>query len=288
MNVLVCIKRVPGTGSSVELTPDGTGVDTKYMAFTIGPHEECAVEEAIRIVAEHGGDITVLSVGPPDADEQLRYALSMGAHHAVRVDVGRDPLDPQATAAAIVAAARELGHFDLVLFGNESADASHYQVGVRVAHALDLPVVGGVKGIDIGDGSEPPAGASGSVDNASRLRRVRLHRPAAGGTEIYEAALPAAAAVMEGLNLPRYPSMRGRLRAARAEIQVIEAQVPDGGLRPIRLHKPAEDSRETVMLGSGPEAAPALVDVLESLLMSPAVPSHDQAHLASEREEVRQ
>ena len=248
MHVLVCVKRVPGTGSSVELTADGQAVDTRHLAFTIGPHEECAVEEAVRIVGEHGGSVTVLTVGPDDADEQLRYALSMGAHAAVRVDTGADPLDPQATAAAIAAAVRELDPVDLVLFGNESADAGHYQVGIRVAHALGLPIVGGVKGV--------------SVDG----REVRLERPVPGGVEVYEAPLPAAAAVMEGLNLPRYPSMRGRLRAAKAAIRVIETEVAAGGLRLLRLHKPPEKLKETVVLGKGAEAAPGLADVLEDLL----------------------
>ncbi|HEX6195780.1 MAG TPA: FAD-binding protein [Jiangellaceae bacterium] len=270
MHVLVCIKRVPGTGSSVELTPDGQAVDTRHLAFTIGPHEECAVEEAVQIAAAHGGSVTVLTVGPDDADEQLRYAVSMGADAAVRVDAGADPLDPQATAAAIAAALPELDPVDLMLFGNESADAGHYQVGIRVAVALGRPIVGGVKGV--------------SVEKKS----VRLERPVPGGVQVYEAQLPAAAAVMEGLNLPRYPSMRGRLRAAKASIRVIETEVAAGGLRPIRLHKPPETVKETVVLGKGPEAAPELADVLDELL-SPADRSrsvgstpHHEARVPSE------
>lgn len=254
MDVLVCVKRVPGTGSSITLTEDGRGIDTRHLGFTIGPHEECAVEEAIRLAADHGGSVTVLTVGPPDADEQLRYTLSMGADAAVRVEPAEDsPLDPQATAAAIVSAVRHLDHdldrrFDLLLFGNESADAGHYQVGVRVAHALGLPIVGGVKGVSVDDG------------------HVRLRRPVADGAEVYEAALPAAAAVMEGLNLPRYPSMRGRLRAAKARIEVVPADPKPGGLHARRLRLPPEEHSETVVLGKGPEAAPAVADLIEELL----------------------
>lgn len=254
MDVLVCVKRVPGTGSSITLTEDGRSIDTRHLGFTIGPHEECAVEEAIRIVADHGGRATVLTVGPPEADEQLRYALSMGADAAVRVEppsprVDHEELDPQATAAAIVAATRHLGRsFDLLLFGNESADAGHYQVGVRVAHALGLPIVGGVKGISVADG------------------QVSLRRPVPDGVEVYEAPLPAAAAVLEGLNLPRYPSMRGRLRAAKAPIEVVPVDPAPGGLRLRRLRLPPEEHSETVVLGKGPEAAPAIADLIEELL----------------------
>jgi electron transfer flavoprotein beta subunit len=264
MDVLVCVKRVPGTGSSITLTEDGRAVDTRHLGFTIGPHEECAVEEAVRIVADHGGTATVLTVGPPEADEQLRYALSMGADRAVRVDCGVADPDPQQAAAAIARAlpliigtsgehgtesADDDGSgFDLILFGNESADAGHYQVGIRVAHELGLPIVSGVKGIEVADG------------------RVRLHRPVPDGLEVYEAPLPAAAAVKEGLNLPRYPSMRGRLRAARAQIQSIAVDVPVGGLRTRRLRLPEQGTTETVVLGHGPDAAPAVADLIEELL----------------------
>lgn len=250
MDVLVCVKRVAGTGSSITLTDDGRAVDTKHLGFTIGPHEECAVEEAVRIVAEHGGAVTVLTVGGPEADEQLRYALSMGADRAVRVDCGDADPDPQRTAAAIVHAVTAAGTtFDLVLVGQESADAGHYQVGARVAHGLGLPIVTGVKGIDILDGSA-----------------VRLRRPVPDGVEVYEAPLPMAVAVKEGLNLPRYPSMRGRLRASRAGIEVVSADVPAGGLRTLRLRLPEQATRDTVLLGKGADAAPAVVDLIEELL----------------------
>ncbi len=249
MDVLVCVKRVPGTGSSITLTEDGRAVDTRHLGFTIGPHEECAVEEAVRIVSDHGGSVTVLTVGSEEADEQLRYALSMGANAAVRVAVdGADP-GPEATAAAIAAAVSEVGPFDLVFFGNESADAGHYQVGIRVAHALGVPIVGGIKGVEVMDGE-----------------RVRLRRPVADGVEVYEVALPAAAAVKEGLNLPRYPSMRGRLRAAKAQIRVVRADVPADGLRTVRLRLPEQTVTETVVLGKGPDAASAVADLLEELL----------------------
>lgn len=250
MEILVCIKRVPGSGASVTIAEDGHSIDTRHLSFTIGPHEECAVEEAVSIVESSGGSVTVLTVGDEDADEQLRYALSMGANHAVRVQAG-DASDPQATAAAIAQAVRDLEsdgqRFDLVLFGNESADAGHFQVGIRVAHALELPIVGGIKGIEVDDGV------------------ARLRRPVPDGVEVHEVPLPAAAAVKEGLNLPRYPSMPGRLRAKRATIQVIKAEVPAGGLRMTRLRVPEDQESETVILGKGPEAAPAVVDVLEEL-----------------------
>ncbi|NJN95063.1 MAG: hypothetical protein HC875_13645 [Anaerolineales bacterium] len=78
MNILVCIKRVPATGGKIALTPDQQEIDTRYLGFTISPHEECAVEEAIRLVETHGGAVTVLTLGPAAAEEQLRDAMAMG------------------------------------------------------------------------------------------------------------------------------------------------------------------------------------------------------------------
>ena len=104
MDVLVCVKRVPAVGAEILLTADATAIDTRHLGFTIGPHEECAVEEAVRIAERTGGSAGVLTVGPPETEEQLRYALSMGADHAVRVDTPETDPDPEATAAAVTGA----------------------------------------------------------------------------------------------------------------------------------------------------------------------------------------
>ncbi|GAB2742107.1 electron transfer flavoprotein subunit beta/FixA family protein [Salinifilum aidingensis] len=248
MKILVCIKRVPAPGGKLSLTEDGLDIDTRHLGFTIGPHEECAVEEAVRLAAEHGGQVTVLSAGPPEVEEQLRYALSMGANAAVLVEQASQ--EPQATATALAEAIGTLesenGAFDLVLFGNESADASNYQVGIRVACALGRPVVGGIKGIEVAD-----EGA-----------HVLLRRESADGYEIYQAPLPAIAAVKEGLNLPRYPSVQGRLRAKKAPLRTLQPEVPQGGLRTVQLRHPPEKEQETVVLGHGSDAADSVVDLL--------------------------
>jgi electron transfer flavoprotein beta subunit len=247
VDVLVCVKRVPAVGAEIQLTADGTAVDTRHLGFTIGPHEECAVEEAVRIAERTGGSAGVLTVGAPETEEQLRYAMSMGADHAVRVDAPGAEGDPEATAAAITGALPDLPPYDLVLFGAASADAGHAQVGVRVACALRRPVVGGVKGIELGEG------------------RVSLRREAGNGVEVHDAPLPAVACVLEGLNLPRYPTIKGRLRAKKAPIRVIPAAPAPGGLRVRRLRHRPEAHAETVVLGRGSEAASAVVDVLAEM-----------------------
>ena len=195
MRVLACIKRVPDTGVRFELTPDGRDIDTRNLEFTISPHEECAVEEAIRLIERHGGESVVLTLGPEAAAEQLREALAKGVDKGVLLETDGSEWDPAATAQAIAEAVRQLesadGPFDLLLFGNESADAGYYQVGVRVADALDRPCVAGIKALQVEDG------------------KARVKREVPDGWEIYELPLPCVLTVKEGINVPRHPSLRG-------------------------------------------------------------------------------
>src|SRR5262249_41711079 len=150
MEILVCVKRVPQVGGKIVVTGDGQDVDTRMSGFAMSPHEECAVEEAIQTPERLGGPVSVLTLGPPEAAEQLRDSLALGATRAVLLleTDGRE-WGPIATAGAIVAEARrraEAGQgYDLLLLGNEAADTGDYQVGVRVAHALGWPCGTGLK-----------------------------------------------------------------------------------------------------------------------------------------------
>src|SRR6056297_2971854 len=123
MDVLACIKRVPDTGAKIVLTDDQQGIDTSNLGFTMSPHEECAIEEAIQQVEEHGGSATVLTLGPPDADEQLREGLAMTADEATLLETDGEEWAPRETAGAIADAVRRAGDgsddgdvgFDLLL-----------------------------------------------------------------------------------------------------------------------------------------------------------------------------
>ena len=140
------------------------------------------------------------------------------------------------------------GHdFDVLLFGNESADSGGYQVGVRVAHALDVPCVTGIKGLEVRDGT------------------ALARREAAGGWEVFEVSLPAVFTVKEGINLPRYPSLPGRLKAKRKPIDRIEPEQKGGGLEKIRLVTPPEQGSDGEILGEGPEATPRIVEILKEM-----------------------
>jgi len=247
MRVLVCVKRVPAPGARIVLTEDQRSIDTSLLSFTVSPHEECAVEEGVRVAEATDGTVTVLTLGPPEAEEQLRSALAVGAHEAVLIPTDGDDWDPISTAAAIADAIGRLessdGGFDLILFGNESADSGGYQVGIRIAHILGRPIVAGIKGIDLSDGV------------------VELRRETATGSEIYRLALPAVAAVKEGINLPRYPTLRGRLNAKKVELQRVEEERLGSGQTMIRLRTPVQEVSETTILGD----PSSVVDLLEEL-----------------------
>src|SRR5215469_13259778 len=242
MEILVCVKRVPQVGGKIVVTDDGQDVDTRMSGFAMSPHEECAVEEAVQLTERLGGTASVLTLGPPAAAEQLRDALALGAGRAVLLETDGREWGPIATADAIAAEARRRAGdgpgYDLLLLGNEAADTGDYQVGVRVAHALGWPCVTGIKGIEIADG-------------------------------VFEFGLPAVITVKEGINLPRYPSLPGRLRAKRAVIEEHQPQWRPDGLRKQALRVPETEKRQAAVLGTGVDAVPALVALLDELGVLP-------------------
>lgn len=252
MRILVCVKRVPAPGAKINITADGQAVDSAYLAFTTSPHEECAVEEAVRLVEQHGGESTVLTLGPSEAEEQLRYAASIGINKCVLLPIeGASDWDPQRTAIAITAAIQGIeasdGAFDLILFGNDSADSGNFQIGVRVAHALSRPIVNGIKGIAIDGGT------------------ARARRETDNGVEVYAVPMPAVLGIKEGINLPRYPTLKGRLASKKVAVDAIVPSAPAGGQQMITLVQTAEQESNTIVLGHGPEAAAAVVDLFEEL-----------------------
>jgi electron transfer flavoprotein beta subunit len=239
------------TGGKIVLTEDTLAIDTRHLGFTISPHEECGVEEAVLLIETNGGESVVLTLGPTEAEEQLRDAMAIGIDRAVHLVAEGAEWDPQATARAIVDAivADESadGPLDLIFFGNESADSGNYQIGIRVAHALGRPVATGLKAVNVSLGS------------------VRCEQEVSGGRAVYELPLPAVVTVKEGLNLPRYPSVPGRLRAQKKPVAASTPERPEPRLELARLAVPEGQGKEAEILGHGAEAAPAVVEVLARL-----------------------
>ena len=251
MKVLVCVKRVPFTGGKMVLAPDAMALETRHLGFTISPHEECGVEEAVRIIEAQGGESVVLTLGPPEAAEQLRDAMALGIDRAIHLQTDGGEWDAEATAAAILEAIgtdeAASGRFDLIFFGNESADSGGYQVGLRVAHKLGRPCVTGLKRVAVEGGA------------------VRCEQEAEGGRDVYLMPLPAVVTVKEGLNLPRYPSVPGRMRAARKPVTTSTPARGNAQLELAALAVPPGQGRRAEVLGAGPSAAPAVVDMLRKI-----------------------
>jgi electron transfer flavoprotein beta subunit len=246
LRILVAVKRVPITGGRMVLTDDAQAIQTRHLGFTISPHEECGVEEAVRIVEAQGGEVVVLTLGPPEAEEQLRDCMAIGADRGIHL-VSAEEWDAQATAAAIVDAIRAEEPFDLIVFGNESADAGNFQVGIRIAYALGLPVVTGLKALTADGG------------------RARCEQEAPGGRDVYDVQLPAVVTVKEGLNLPRYPSVPAKLRAKGKPLDSRPVARPASKLEKLRLAVPEGAGKQAEILGEGAAAAPRVVEVLQEL-----------------------
>jgi electron transfer flavoprotein beta subunit len=250
-SVLVCVKRVPDSSSEVVLTDDGQSVDGRFAGFTMSTHEECAVELAAQVTAGGDGGATVLTIGDGDAVEQLRSALAVGCTAATHVVADPQQLGPADVAREIAAVVRDheaSGRtHDLILLGNDAADSGDFQVGIRLAYELGRPVVNGVKTVSVADGV------------------VTANGDGPDGHETYQVPLPAVVTILEGGVEPRYPTVPGRMKAKKVEIEERQPVTEPAGPHRVRLLLPPPAPSNVQILGKGADAAPAVVDVLEQL-----------------------
>lgn len=202
MEIIVLIKQVPATESLVSVDDDGRSIKTEDLNWVIGPYDEFAVEEALRIREAHGGTVTIISVGPDKATEAIRTALAMGADRGILIN------DPSAlglggleTAKVLAAAVGQIP-FDLVIGGQRAVDDENFQVGPAVAEMLDIPSITLVIKQEITGGT------------------LRCHRTVEGGTVVLETALPALFTTQRGLNEPRYASLPGVMKAKKKPLDV--------------------------------------------------------------------
>jgi electron transfer flavoprotein beta subunit len=254
-NVLICIKRVPETSGEVLLSADETSIDARHVGYTLSAHEECAIELGIQVAKATDGEATVLSLGSADAVEQLRDALALGCSAALLIEADAADFGPADVAGAIASVVRSQEAsgttYDLVLVGNDAADTGDFQVGVRLAYGLDRPVLTGIATLEVRD---DVAVAKGKGPD---------------GTEVFEVPLPAVVAVQEGGVEPRYPTIPGRMKAKRIAIETVEPSVAATGPGRLRLELPPAQPSVVEVLGRGPEAAPAVVDLLYRLGVVP-------------------
>ena len=200
MRIVACIKQVPET-TEVRVDPKTNALIREGVKSVINPFDENAVEAALQLREAHGGEVIVISMGPPQAEEALRHALAMGADQAILLT---DPAfrggDTLATSYTLAAAVRKLGEVDLIVCGKQAIDGDTGQVGPGLAERLGLPQVTFAIGLEISD------------------HRLRARRVLDDFFEIVEVRLPAVVTVVKQINEPRYPSMRNVLKAKRAEV----------------------------------------------------------------------
>ena len=203
MHIVVCIKSVPDT-TEVRFDPETNTLMRGEVESIINPFDMWAIETGLRLREQHGGQVTALSMGPPQADQELREAVSMGCDRAVLLcDRAFAGADTWVTAYTLAQAIRQMGQFDVILCGRQAMDGDTGQVGPGIANQLGVPQLTYVCKIQ-------------QVDTVAR--KLRVERLLEEGRETVEAPLPALIAVVKDINQPRYPTFRGIRRAKRMSI----------------------------------------------------------------------
>ncbi len=200
MNIIACIKQVPDT-AEVKINPVTNTLVREGVPSIINPYDLHAIEAAIQIKEKKGGKVTVITMGPPQAEEALREAISMGVDDAKLIsDRAFAGSDTWATSYTLYKAIEKLG-FDIILCGKQAIDGDTAQVGPEIAEFLNIPHIAYVKKIEnIGDGF------------------IRVHRLMDDGYDVVESSLPVLMTVVKELNIPRLPSLRGKMAAKKAVI----------------------------------------------------------------------
>ena len=215
MNIVVCVKQVPDTGSERTLKDADSTLDREASDALINELDEYAIEEGLRLAEASGGEVTILSMGPPRASESIRKALSMGADKAVHlVDDGLAGSAALATSAAIAAVLTRIG-FDLVILGSESTDARMGVLAAMLAERLGVPQLSFASKVET-DG-----------------QAITIHRQTDDGYDKVEASLPAVLSVVEKINEPRYPSFKGIMAAKKKPVETLS--LADAGIDPARV-----------------------------------------------------
>ncbi len=242
MNVIVCLKQVPGT-TQVKIDPETNTLIREGIENIINPFDTYAIEEGVRLRERFGGKVTVISMGPPQTEAALREAVSLGADEGILLsDPAFAGADTWATSCTLSMALRKLEPYDLVICGRQTLDGDTGQVGPQLAEMLCLPFVAYVSQIEeIADGE------------------MRVRRMVDDGYEIMGSPLPAVITVVKEINTPRLPSLRGIARSKSASIAVWGVKElnidPDkvgmagSFTRVIRIFSPQQDRRGEIFQG---------------------------------------
>ncbi len=249
MQVYVCVKHVPDTAANIKVEGD-TGY-SEGVKFVLNPYDEYAVEEAVRVVKEKGGEVIAVCVGKPAAVATLRSALAVGVDRGILVKIDEQLPDACVVAQALAKAISQDGEADLVFAGRQSVDSEGMQTHYRLAAALDMPVVSDVVAFSLKDG--------GAV----------VERECGGGArEVIEVSLPCVIGANKGLNEPRYPKLPDVLKAKKKPVKEVDiaslaVETPETGCRLTKLAAVPDRGQATMLSGSVREMVTELVRILE-------------------------
>ena len=254
MNIIVCIKQVPET-TEVKINPETNTLIREGVPSIINPFDENAIECALRLRELHGGKVTVLTMGPPQAGEALRTALAMGIDEAILIsDKAFAGSDTLATSYTLAKAIKKVGEFDLIICGKQAIDGDTAQVGPGIAEWLNIPQVTFAVKVEI------------------EGRKLKVDRLLEEVNEIVETELPALITVVKQINEPRMPSLKGMIKAKKTEIKiwkVADLEVEEGKIGllgsptwVIKIFTPPPKSGGEILSGSIDEQVDALVNKL--------------------------
>jgi len=263
MHFVVCIKQVPET-TDVKIDPKTNTLMREGVASIVNPFDMYAIEEALRLKEKVGGQVTAITMGPPQAEAVLREAISMGADNGILVsDRAFAGSDTWATSYTLAMAIRKIGNFDAVLFGKQASDGDTAQVGPGVATHLNLPQITYVKKVEeIAD------------------KRLVAERMLENGFESIETPLPCVLTVVKEINEPRLPSLKGKMAAKKAVITKwtatdIEAEKHRCGLegsptKVVKIFTPPPRGGGEVFKGEPEDIVPKLVEKLREAVIAAA------------------
>ncbi len=242
MEILVCVRRVPDTAARIKIASSGRSVDTTDVEFVINPYEEYALEAGVQLKEKHGGEVTVLTLGPEKSTQVILKALALGGDKAIHLKSDSFPDDPTAVARAIAEEVKTV-QFDVLLFGKKGVDDDNQQVGQMVAELLGIPCVTQIVNLEVSEG------------------KAIAHREVEGGSILVETALPAAFTAEKDLSVPRYASLRELVGARKKPIAVKEPKLNPPLLETISVQYPPPRPPGKI-IGKGVEAVPLLVKLL--------------------------
>ncbi|MGB2582590.1 MAG: electron transfer flavoprotein subunit beta/FixA family protein [Dehalococcoidia bacterium] len=259
MNIVVCIKQVPGT-TEIKIDPETNTLVREGVESIINPFDTYALEEGVRLKERCGGKVTAITMGPPQAENALRETISLGADEAIlisdRVFAGSDTW---ATSYVLSRALAKIADYDMIICGKQTLDGDTGQVGSGLSEMLGVPFVAYVSKIDeIKEGY------------------IRVHRMVEEGYEVLEMALPAVITVVKEINVPRLPSLRGSMKAKTAQIPVWtaadigveedKAGIAGSPTRVVKIFFPKREHKSEMFQGTPEEQVGQLVKRLEGII----------------------